>query len=163
MDGYSNGNASVDEQQRLYQEQINKTIDDLNKESSNKNGQWINTSEYGIVWKPNENISAAVPPEKVPTILNDIIKWGEPFHFDDLKQNSVVIIKLNTDDSVRTQTLQRMIAQMVLNPRKEILKEKHACVLFLSSDDDISVMDETDMNQAGWEKKEKSRIITSLR
>jgi len=43
---------------------------------------------------------------------------------------------------------------------EEKLKQNQICVLFMQSDDDISIMTEEDMNKAGWEKKEKKLIIT---
>lgn len=70
------------------------------------------------------------------------------------------MIKLNADDPMRIRMMQQIIARQVLEPRIEKLKEKHACILFMQPEDDISVMTEEEMNKAGWEKKEKSRIIT---
>ena len=61
---------------------------------------------------------------------------------------------------MRVQMMQQVIARQVLQPRIEKLKEKKVCILFMQAEDDISVMTEEEMNQAGWEKKEKSRIIT---
>jgi hypothetical protein len=80
--------------------------------------------------------------------------------FDGVKENSVVLIKVCVDDPFHLQMMQNVIVKQVLTPRIEKLKEKKVCVLFMRAGDDISIMDETDMAKAGWEKKEKSRIIT---
>lgn len=133
--------------------------------AADKEGQWIYVKGYGIVWqpRPGDRMGAPlVPPtEKTPPpILEEIVKWGNTYDFDNIPKNAVVLIKLNVEDPMRVQMMQRVIAKQVLEPRIEILKQNRVCILFMQAGDDISVMTEEEMGKAGWEKKEKQRIIT---
>ena len=140
-------------------------LEKLNANVTDKDGgEWINIPDHGICWKPSGDRMGqplGVPsPTTPPTALVDLVKWGDTIDIDNIPQNSVVLIKLNVDDPMRVNIMQRIIAKQVLEPRIEKLKEKRVCILFMSADDDISIMTEADMESAGWEKKEKSRIIT---
>jgi hypothetical protein len=144
-----------------------KLIDELNEQVSNNNGEWLWDKSLGMVWRPNISPMphgpeplAPTQPSDPPPLLGDIIKWGNTLDFDNIPQNSVLLIKLDISDPFRVQMMQKIITQQVLQPRIEKLKEKHVCVLFMQSDDDISIMPEEDMAKAGWVKKEPSRIIT---
>lgn len=147
--------------------QINEPTDETLKQITALNegvdgGQWIHTNEAGIVWQPNSTENTNKPPTLgPPTVLSQLVEWGKQFDFDNLPQNAVLLIKLSVDDPMYINMMQRAIAKQVLEPRIEKLKEKRTCILFMQSGDDISVMTEEEMNQAGWEKKEKSRIIIS--
>lgn len=150
-------------------EEIIKLIDELNDKSQTDKGQWLYSEELGIVWQPNTQGSGmppssdvwGVPPtEPVPPLLENIVKWGNTIDFDNLPKNAVVLIKLNVQDPMRVQMMQRAIAKQVLEPRAEKLKANRTCILFMQSDDDISIMTEEDMAKAGWEKKDKKLIIT---
>lgn len=143
---------------------LSKRVKELNEQLSNDDGEWRVSSEYGIVWCPNfankENKPLGVPPTTPPPGLEELVQWGNQLDFDNVKENSVVLIKVCVDDPFHLQMMQNVIVKQVLNPRIEKLKEKKICVLFMRAGDDISIMDEDDMKKAGWEKKEKSRIIT---
>jgi hypothetical protein len=145
--------------------QIFKQLEELNSKLTDKDGgEWINVPHYGICWHPNSDRMGAplgVPsPSTPPTAIEAIVKWGNTIDFDNIPQNAVVLIKLNVTDPMRVNMMQRAIAKQVLEPRIEKLKEKRTCILFMQAEDDISVMTEEEMGKAGWEKKEKSRIIT---
>lgn len=147
-----------------------KLIDELNQKVANKNGEWIYSNEHGVVWKPKSGPHMPsseptkeyhLPEEKTPPpLLESIIQWGKSYDFDNLPQNSVVLIKLNISDPMRVNMMQRIIAKQVLEPKIEVLKKNRICILFMQAEDDIQVMTEEDMSKAGWEKKEKKRIIT---
>ena len=149
-------------QDKVVSEEIIKHIDELNEKSSNDKGRWVYCEELGVVWQPNaaSTVMAAAPTEPPPPLLESIVKWGNTIDFDNLPKNSVVLIKLNVQDPIRVQMMQRAIAQQVLDPRVESLKKNSICILFMESTDDISVMTEQEMNSAGWEKKDKKLIIT---
>lgn len=135
-----------------------KQIDALNEGVDG--GQWIYVNDVGICWQPNATNATPSPPKSgPPVILSQLVEWGKQMDFDNLPYNAVVLIKLNVDDAMRVNMMQRAIAKQVLEPRFEKLKEKRTCILFMQAGDDITVMTEEEMNQAGWEKKEKSRII----
>lgn len=142
-----------------------KKIEELNNQITTDKGQWIWADEIGLVWQPalrsvGESALGVPSPSTPPILLEDIVKWGNTLDFDSVKENSVVLIKICVDDPLHLQMMQNVIVKQVLTPRIEKLKEKKVCVLFMRADDDISIMDEDDMKKAGWEKKEKSRIIT---
>lgn len=156
----------------LVEKQIS-LIDELNEKMSTDKGEWVTTKTHGIVWKPKISIDIAMsghdatvaeyqPPVDTnpPSLLDGLVKWGNKFDFDNIAKNSVVLIKLNVKDPMRVQMMQRAIAKQVLEPRVEKLKANQVCVLFMQSDDDITIMSEEDMKAAGWEKKEKKLIIT---
>jgi len=151
-------------------ERVIKLIDELNEKSQTDKGQWIHSEELGVVWQPKHiahmpggdvTKTWQLPDDTTPPVgIESIVKWGNTIDFDNLPKNSVVLIKLNVQDPIRIQMMQRAIANQVLHPRQEKLKQNQICVLFMQSDDDISIMTEEDMNKAGWEKKEKKLIIT---
>lgn len=148
-------------QHQELKDEILKQIDELNSQETN-GGEWIYVDKIGICWKPVcDQMGAPIttPVDGPPLVLSKLVEWGKLINFDNLPLNSVVLIKLNVDDPTHVNTMQRAIAKQVLEPRIEKLKENRTCILFMQSGDDISVMTEAEMNQAGWEKKEKSRII----
>ena len=138
-------------------------VDKLNLRDSSKGGYWQYTPEYGIVWRLSEGDDMGqlpkTPENDVPPILNDLVKLGQQINFDTLGNNSVLTVKIGLDDPVYSAKLQYAIVKQVLEPRAETLRAKKTTVLFMAGNDDISVISEEDMNKAGWEKKEKSRII----
>ena len=145
-------------------DEILKQLEELNSKVTNVDGgEWINIPKYGICWHPNSDIMGkplGVPsPSIPPPALEKLVQWGNVVDLDNIPQNAIVMIKLNVTDPMRANMMHRAIAKQVLEPRIEKLKEKRVCILFMQTGDDISVMTENEMNQAGWEKKEKSRII----
>ena len=146
-----------------------KLVDELNSKLSSDKGQWIHDEKLGIVWQPktgpympsnDPTREYQLPTNDPPPSLGELIKWGNTLDFDNIPQNAVVLIKLDINDPFRVQMMQRIITKQVLEPKIEKLKEKHTCILFMQAGDDISVMTEEEMKKAGWEKKEKSIIIT---
>jgi len=152
----------IEQTKKKPSEETLKLVDELGNCNSDK-GDWINIEGIGWVWKPisqDESDRVVPTPSIPPSIMGEIVRWGNTIDIDNISQNSVMLIKLNVDDPHRIQIMQRVIAKQVLEPRIEKLKEKRVCVLFMQEGDDISVISEEDMQKAGWEKKEKSRIIT---
>lgn len=148
-------------------DKILKLIDDFNAKLSDNNGSWKYSKDVGICWVPNLSPMphgpeplVPTPPSESPPLLAELVKWGNTLDFDNIPHNAVVLIKLDVNDPFRVQMMQRIITKQVLEPRIEKLKERHICILFMQSGDDISIMTEEEMKKAGWEKKEKSIIIT---
>ena len=137
-----------------------KLIDELNNKISDNSGEWKYINGHGICWCPSlaeiqmgHPVTPVVPsPATPPSLLGEIVQWGNTIDFDNIPQNAVVLIKLDVSDPFRVQMMQKVIAKQVLEPRIEKLKEKHTCILFMQSGDDISVMTEAEMNKAGWIK-----------
>lgn len=138
-------------------------IEELNKNLADNTGEWVNTKEYGLCWHPFNDLKDGkpVPPSTPPPqLLKDIVEWGNAVNMDDIKPNSVMIVKIGVDEPQYAYTMQMGIIKQVLEPRAELLKDKRLTVLFMSAEDDISIISEEDMERSGWQKKDKSRIIT---
>ena len=83
-----------------------------------------------------------------------------PICWDEVKTNSVLVIKIDASNPTRFGQFQQSIVKHLLEPRMEMLKEKKLSIVFMGTNDDISVLDEKEMNKLGWFKKEKNLIIT---
>ena len=92
-------------------------------------------------------------------LVDGILEWGKQLDLDNVKPNSVLMIKVNSEEPSYAYKFQVGVVKHVLEPRFSALKEKKVTVLFLSDKDDISVLTESDMEKAGWYKKEKTLII----
>lgn len=110
--------------------------------------------------KLNEELKNPTPPADPCALAKQLVEIGKAVDFDTMPEHSVVFIRLNTDNPMRFDALQRGIVKSVLEPRFEKLKQRKICILFVQAGEDITVMTEEEMGQAGWEKKDKKRIIT---
>jgi len=111
--------------------------------------------------KAEETGTEMVPVAVKPNALVDgIVEWGKVIDLDNVPDKAVLLIKVNVDDPQYAHHFQMGVVKHVLEPRFEKLKEKKVTVLFLGSQDDISILTEADMAKSGWEKKDQSRIIT---
>lgn len=138
----------------------------MSKELTNEQKQLADQMIKDIVVEVENEVKAekgetVTPVETTPNPLIDgILEWGNQLSFDDLKTNSVLLVKVNADDPQYSHGFQMGVIRHVLEPRAKLLKEKKVTVLFMSDKDDLSILSEDEMNQAGWEKKNKSLIIT---
>jgi hypothetical protein len=133
-----------------------------NTDKKGANGEWVYCKEHGIVWVDNHGDlmgGTPTPPNAPPSILGDLVKWGETLDLDSIKPNSVMVIKLAPKTAVAAQRIQQGIVNMILAPRAEKLKDKKLTVLFMAADDSIELIEESEMESAGWQKKNKSVII----
>ena len=132
----------TNEQKQLVDQMIQTIVTDVENEIKTEKGETVTPVEA----KPN-------------ALVDGILEWGEQLTFDNLKDNSVLLVKVNAADPQYSHAFQMGVIRHVLEPRAKLLKEKKVTVLFMSDKDDLSILSEEEMNQAGWEKKEKSRII----
>lgn len=102
---------------------------------------------------------AEVEPKATNPLVDGIISWGNTLDFNNVSENSVLLIKVNVDDAEYAHHFQMGVVRHVLEPRYEMLKSKKVTVLFMSDKDDLSILKEDDMAKSGWVKKEPSRII----
>jgi hypothetical protein len=96
---------------------------------------------------------------KPNALVDGILEWGKQLDLDEIKQNAVLMVKVNSEDPEYAYKFQMGVVKHVLEPRFASLKAKKITVLFISEKDDITVLTEEDMAKAGWVKKEPSRII----
>ena len=97
---------------------------------------------------------------KPNSLVDGILEWGNQLDLDKIEPNSVLMIKVNSDDAEYAYKFQMGVIKHIVEPRFEALKAKKITVLFLSDKDDISVLTEKDMEKSGWIRREPSRIIT---
>ena len=95
-----------------------------------------------------------------PTEEVEVTNAAKTIDIDGAPKNAVLVVKISTGDHLYASNIQMGIIKRVLEPRMEVLKEKHITVLFMAADDDVSLITEEEMAQAGWVKKEPSLIIT---
>lgn len=105
---------------------------------------------------PPEEETIELTPQQAAAVAN----IDKTIDLANAPQNGVLIVKISTEDHLYANNIQMGIIQRVLEPRKEMLKEKRLTVLFMAKDDDIALLSEEDMAKAGWVKKDKSPIIT---
>jgi hypothetical protein len=105
------------------------------------------------------DLPGIMPDGKPNTILNGLVEWGNSLDFNALPEGAVIVVKIGIDDPAYGQQMQMRIVRQILEPRVEILKEKKVAVLFMSTDDDIKVLTEEDLNAIGYTRKDRSRII----
>lgn len=146
------------------EQEIQNIINKYNDAKKQAKGEWVYSNEHGIVWRSFEtDLMGGTPqlpnPTSPPPILSELIQWGKSLDLDSIKENSVMVVKLSSKNPYHAEQMQRGIVNMVLAPRAEKLKDKKLTVLFMTTEDDISIIEESEMEQAGWQKKNKSIII----
>lgn len=89
--------------------------------------------------------------------MDKLIQIADVIELEKLSKNSVVVLKLGGGEDHKI----RMHAAFMqfLSAKKETFQKNKVTVLFLNDTDDLKVISESDMNKAGWFKKEKSLII----
>ena len=86
-----------------------------------------------------------------------ILQIDNVLNFDDLAENSVIVLKIGGDAGHKFRMHQAFVR--FVQSKGELFKQKHFTVLFLEPGDSLDVLTEQDMEKAGWQKKEKSLII----
>jgi hypothetical protein len=73
---------------------------------------------------------------------------------DNIKPNSVVIFRISKPNQSILSSIQNFVSMY-----GDKLQEKQCSLLVLGKNAQIEVLNEEEMNKAGWEKKNKSLII----
>lgn len=79
-------------------------------------------------------------------------------NIDDLKENSVVIIKINPEGMQQRVAATQQIA-MALRPLRDSIQRKNLAFIVMSTAETMEVLNPEQMEALGWVKKEESRII----
>lgn len=132
----------TNEQKQLADQMIQDIVTEVENEAKVEAGETVTPVEA----KPN-------------ALVDGVLEWGNQLNFDNVTDNSVLLVKINADEPQYSHAFQMGVIRHVLEPRAKLLKEKKITVLFMSDRDDLSILSENEMSQAGWEKKEKTRII----
>ena len=143
---------------------LDKYVSELNEALPTQEGQWCNTPEYGLVWVPapgdKMGVQQVAPnPPYPPEVLKALVNFGNTLDLENVAIGSILIVKLGSKDPRAAAMLQMNIVQQILEPRRKQLQEKKLTVMFMASEDDISVMSPKQMEEAGWIKKDKNLII----
>ncbi len=112
----------------------------------------------------NQDNKVFVPeptPEQTP--VDPVVKLPEAsgvltINFDELKENSVVVIKINPEGMQQRMAATQQIA-MALRPLRESIQKKNIAFIVMATQETMEVLDPQQMEQLGWVKKEPSRII----
>jgi hypothetical protein len=82
-------------------------------------------------------------------------------NIEELKPNSVIVVKILPMGMAQRMAATQQIA-LALRPLSPKIKEKNIAFIVMTTDENMEVVEEDQMNAIGWERKEKSRIITKF-
>ncbi len=105
---------------------------------------------HNSLYIKNMNDKDPLPEEET----SNEISSNKIIEVDSLKPNSVVIFRVGKPDKAIVNALQNFISMY-----GDILQEKKCSLLVLGKDADLEVLDEKEMNKAGWERKKQSNLI----
>ena len=90
--------------------------------------------------------------------FNDkMVEIDNVLDFENLKENSVIVLRIGGDAGHKMRMHQAFVR--FINSKGDLFKKKKFTVLFLEPEDGLDVLTEEDMDKAGWQKKDPSRII----
>jgi hypothetical protein len=112
----------------------------------------------------NTQKSELVVPETTPTPPSTTVALPAgtvvtTINIEELKSNSVVVIKIAPEGMQQRMAATQQIA-MALRPLREQIQAKNIAFIVMGTGEGMEVVDEEQMKELGWEKKEKTRIIT---
>jgi hypothetical protein len=99
----------------------------------------------------------AITPEP-PSVVDVPAAKVTQINIDDIKPNTILIINIAVDSPEQKMAVAPVFGKL-LAPFAKKLKEKGVTVMLMALNESITQISETEMNVAGWEKKEKSLII----
>jgi len=102
-----------------------------------------------------EDIEKELPPKEVKLPTDKITT----ININDIKPNSVLIISINVDSPIEKMAVAPVFSKL-LAPYAAELRSKKITVMLMTTKENIEVIPESEMNRCGWEKKEKSLIIS---
>jgi len=114
-----------------------------------------NQNEFWVP-EPSIPLTPPTPPTKVelPQATGVTV-----IDFEQLKDGSVVIIKIAPEGMQQRIAATQQIA-MALRPSRDIIQQKKLAFIVMGVGEGMEVLDEEQMNRLGWHKKEESRIIS---
>ncbi len=102
--------------------------------------------------KEDEQYFKPMPKEEVDTSKGPNI-FFELLKLDEIEPNSVIVIKVSPEDANYATELQLGIIKKIIEPNIELMRRKNLSVIFMSRDDSIELISETEMENAGWIRK----------
>ena len=111
------------------------------------------------------------PQEQQPPLNPALITTAEPpselqlpadrvttINIDDIKPNSILVINIDVENPIQKMAVAPVFSKL-LAPYAAKLREKGVTVMLMTLHENINLITEEEMNNAGWEKKAKSLII----
>ena len=77
---------------------------------------------------------------------------------DDIKPNSILIINIDVENAIQKMAVAPVFSKL-LAPYATKLRDKCVTVMLMTIHENINLISEEEMANAGWEKKAKSLII----
>ncbi len=79
-------------------------------------------------------------------------------NIDDIKPNSILVINIDVENPIQKMAVAPVFSKL-LAPYAAKLREKGVTVMLMTLHENINLISEEEMSNAGWEKKAKSLII----
>jgi hypothetical protein len=98
---------------------------------------------------PEPPSTIALPPETIKAVT---------LNMDDIKPNSILVINIDVENPIQKMAVAPVFSKL-LAPYAAKLREKGVTVMLMTLNENINLISEEEMNNAGWEKKAKSLII----
>lgn len=97
-------------------------------------------------------------PQTPPSTLELPAENISTINVDEIKPNTILVINVQVDSPVQKMAVAPVFSKL-LAPYAAKLREKGVTVMLMSLHENINLISEEEMNNAGWFKKEKSLII----
>lgn len=99
------------------------------------------------------------PTQPVPTTANVLGAVGTiTINFDEIKPNSLLVIKVNPETPQQRAMVTQQIA-MALKPLRDIIRGKNLALVVMGLDESIEMVDEAQMAAIGWQRKGSSGLM----
>jgi hypothetical protein len=102
--------------------------------------------------------SNMLPPSAPPSELQLPADKVTTINIDDIKPNSILVINIDVDNPIQKMAVAPVFSKL-LAPYATKLREKGVTVMLMTLHENINLISEEEMANAGWEKKAKSLII----
>jgi hypothetical protein len=99
-------------------------------------------------------VTTAEPPSELQLPAERVVT----INIDEIKPNSILVINIDVENPVQKMAVAPVFSKL-LAPYAAKLREKGVTVMLMTLHESINLISEEEMERAGWEKKEKSRII----
>lgn len=97
-------------------------------------------------------------PTTTPVVELPVNTDKKVINIDELNPNSVVVIKISAEGMQQRMAATQQIA-MALRPLRDLIQTKNIAFIVMGTNEAFEVLDEEQMNQIGWYKKEESLIV----
>ena len=108
--------------------------------------------------QPQDTFVPDQPETPTPSELQLPADRVTTINVDDIKPNSILVINIDVDGPMQKMAVAPVFSKL-LAPYAAKLREKGVTVMLMTLHENINLISEEEMQNAGWEKKAKSLII----